>query len=42
MIAGCATPTVKEGDWDGNPAAILRFPSLEAAENGTIRKNTNH
>ena len=33
MIAGSATPMVKEGDWDGNWAAVLRFPSMEAAEN---------
>ena len=32
MIAGSATPKVKEGDWDGNWAAVLRFPSMEAAE----------
>jgi len=32
MIAGSPTPKVKEGDWDGNWAAILRFPSMEAAE----------
>jgi len=33
MIAGTATPTIKEGDWAGNWAAVLRFPSVEAAEN---------
>ena len=32
MIAGTPTPTVKEGDWDGNWAAVLCFPSMEAAE----------
>jgi uncharacterized protein (DUF1330 family) len=32
MIAGTPTPTVKEGDWDGNWAAVLSFPSMEAAE----------
>ncbi len=32
MIAGTPTPRVKEGDWDGNWAAVLRFPSMEAAE----------
>jgi len=32
MIAGSATPKIKEGDWDGNWAAVLRFPSMEAAE----------
>jgi len=32
MIAGTPTPKVKEGDWNGNWAAILRFPSMEAAE----------
>ena len=32
MIAGTPTPKVKEGDWDGNWAAVLRFPSMEAAE----------
>ncbi len=31
MIAGSASPIVKEGDWDGNWAAVLRFPSMEAA-----------
>ena len=33
MIAGTATPLVKEGDWDGNWSAILRFPTMEAAQN---------
>jgi uncharacterized protein (DUF1330 family) len=32
MIAGSPTPTVKEGEWDGNWAAVLRFPSRVAAE----------
>jgi len=32
MIAGSPAPIVKEGDWNGNWAAILRFPSIEAAE----------
>jgi len=32
MIAGTPAPTVKEGDWDGNWAAVLSFPSMEAAE----------
>jgi uncharacterized protein (DUF1330 family) len=32
MIAGSATPQVLEGDWDGNWAAILRFPSMERAQ----------
>ncbi|MEI6411574.1 MAG: DUF1330 domain-containing protein [Bacteroidota bacterium] len=32
MIAGSPTPKVKEGEWDGNWAAVLRFPSMEAAE----------
>lgn len=32
MIAGSATPNIKEGEWDGNWAAVLRFPSMEAAE----------
>jgi uncharacterized protein (DUF1330 family) len=31
MIAGSSTPMVKEGEWDGNWAAILRFPSMQAA-----------
>jgi len=31
MIAGTPTPLVKEGEWDGNWAAILRFPSMEKA-----------
>ena len=32
MIAGSPNPTVVEGEWDGNWAAVLRFPSREAAE----------
>ncbi len=32
MIGGSPTPKVKEGDWNGNWAAVLRFPSMEAAE----------
>jgi len=32
MIAGTPTPNVKEGDWNGNWAAVLQFPSMEAAE----------
>ena len=32
MIAGSPTPNVVEGNWDGNWAAVLRFPSMEAAE----------
>ncbi len=32
MIAGSAAPKKLEGDWDGNWAAVLRFPSMEAAE----------
>ena len=32
MIAGSATPKLLEGDWDGNWAAVLRFPSMEAAQ----------
>jgi len=32
MIAGTPTPIVLEGEWDGNWAAILRFPSLEMAQ----------
>lgn len=32
MIAGTPVPIVKEGDWDGNWAAVLQFPSIEAAE----------
>ena len=32
MIAGSMTPNTKEGDFSGNWAAILRFPSMEVAE----------
>jgi len=32
MIAGTPTPTVKEGNWNGNWAAVLQFPSKGAAE----------
>ncbi|MFZ4515148.1 MAG: DUF1330 domain-containing protein [Acidimicrobiia bacterium] len=32
MIAGSMTPTTKEGDFSGNWAAVLRFPSMEVAE----------
>ena len=32
MIAGTPMPKVKEGDWNGNWAAVLSFPSMEAAE----------
>jgi uncharacterized protein (DUF1330 family) len=32
MIAGTPAPNVKEGDWNGNWAAVLKFPSMEAAE----------
>ncbi|MFM2224961.1 MAG: hypothetical protein RJA07_1163 [Bacteroidota bacterium] len=32
MIAGSPTPNIKEGDWNGNWAAVLQFPSMEAAE----------
>ncbi|MEI7780533.1 MAG: DUF1330 domain-containing protein [Planctomycetota bacterium] len=31
MVAGSATPTTREGDFDGNWAAILRFSNMEAA-----------
>jgi uncharacterized protein (DUF1330 family) len=31
MVAGTTTPTTREGDFDGNWAAVLRFPSMEAA-----------
>jgi uncharacterized protein (DUF1330 family) len=32
MIAGTPMPIVKEGDWSGNWAAVLQFPSVAAAE----------
>ena len=32
LLAGTPTPNVLEGDWDGNWAAILRFPSLAMAK----------
>jgi uncharacterized protein (DUF1330 family) len=32
MIAGTPLPNIKEGDWSGNWAAVLMFPSMEAAE----------
>ena len=32
MIAGSPAPRVLEGDWDGNWAAVLRFPSMASAE----------
>lgn len=32
MIAGSMTPSTKEGDFSGNWAAILRFPSMDVAE----------
>jgi uncharacterized protein (DUF1330 family) len=32
MIAGSPAPKKLEGDWDGNWAAVLRFPSMESAE----------
>jgi len=32
MIAGTPTPTTREGDFNGNWAAILRFSSMEAAQ----------
>ena len=31
MIAGTPAPTTREGGFDGNWAAILRFPSMAAA-----------
>ena len=32
MVAGSPTPTTREGEFDGNWAAILRFPSMDAAQ----------
>ena len=32
MIAGSPTPQTKEGDFDGNWAAVLRFPNMQVAE----------
>ena len=32
MIAGSPVPKVLEGNWTGNWAAVLRFPTLEMAE----------
>jgi len=32
MIAGSPAPKLLEGDWDGNWAAVLRFPSMASAE----------
>jgi uncharacterized protein (DUF1330 family) len=32
MIAGSMTPNTKEGSFEGNWAAVLRFPSMEVAE----------
>jgi len=32
MIVGTPAPTVLEGAWEGSWAAILRFPSLGAAQ----------
>lgn len=31
MIAGSPAPTVLEGGWDGNWAAVLRFPTIAMA-----------
>ena len=31
MVAGSTTPTTMEGSFDGNWAAVLRFPSLAVA-----------
>jgi len=31
MVAGSPSPTTTEGDFDGNWAAVLRFPSMDAA-----------
>lgn len=32
LLAGSPTPQVLEGQWDGNRAPVLRFPSLAMAE----------
>jgi uncharacterized protein (DUF1330 family) len=32
LIAGSPTPKVLEGSWDGNWAAVIRFPSMAVAE----------
>ena len=32
MIAGSPAAQLLEGDWDGNWAAVLRFPSMESAK----------
>jgi len=32
MIAGSPAPQTKEGSFDGNWAAVIRFPSMEVAE----------
>ena len=32
MVAGSPAPTTIEGDFDGNWAAVLRFPSMAAAK----------
>ena len=32
MIAGTPAPNVLEGKWEGNWAAVLRFPSMKMAE----------
>jgi len=32
MIAGSPTPRVQEGSYDGNWAAVIRFPSMAVAE----------
>jgi len=32
LLAGTPTPNVLEGGWDGNWAAILRFPSMAIAK----------
>jgi len=32
MIAGSMTPSTKEGDFSGNWAAVIRFPSMTIAE----------